>query len=89
MAKTVDHLGRLDILVNNAAQQHMRDRLAMVWPKQLQQVFATNIYSNFYLAKVRQPCGPLLRDVRRCGAPAISLDSPTDHRSASHCLFIS
>ena len=51
--KTIETFGRLDILVNNAAEQHMKgDRGPLDIPqKQLQQTFQTNIFGYFYMAK--------------------------------------
>jgi NAD(P)-dependent dehydrogenase (short-subunit alcohol dehydrogenase family) len=49
--KTVDALGRLDILVNNAAEQHPQDSLADISGEQLERTFRTNILSFFHMAK--------------------------------------
>jgi NAD(P)-dependent dehydrogenase (short-subunit alcohol dehydrogenase family) len=49
--KTVKEFGRLDILINNAAEQHeTRDPLE-IDSKQLEQTFRTNIFSMFYLTR--------------------------------------
>ena len=53
---TVLHeLGRLDILVNNAAQQHPQDSLEKITPTQLEQTFRTNIFSYFFMAQAALP----------------------------------
>jgi NAD(P)-dependent dehydrogenase (short-subunit alcohol dehydrogenase family) len=49
--KTVKELGRLDILVNNAAEQHEVDSVEELTEKQLDRTFRTNIYSFFFMAK--------------------------------------
>jgi NAD(P)-dependent dehydrogenase (short-subunit alcohol dehydrogenase family) len=49
--RTVDELGRLDVLVNNAAEQHHRESLDDVSPEGLERVFRTNIFSFFYMTK--------------------------------------
>ena len=49
--KTVRELGRLDILVNNAAEQHPQDSIEKISAKQLERTFRTNIFSMFYLTK--------------------------------------
>jgi NAD(P)-dependent dehydrogenase (short-subunit alcohol dehydrogenase family) len=49
--KTVQQLGRLDILVNNAAEQHPADDIQKISAKQLDRTFRTNIYSYFYFVK--------------------------------------
>jgi NAD(P)-dependent dehydrogenase (short-subunit alcohol dehydrogenase family) len=51
VARTVKELGRLDILVNNAAEQHPRESIEQVDREQLERTFRTNIFSMFYLTK--------------------------------------
>jgi NAD(P)-dependent dehydrogenase (short-subunit alcohol dehydrogenase family) len=48
--KTVNTLGRLNILVNNAGMQVPQKDLRMITPEQLQTTFATNIFPYFYFA---------------------------------------
>ncbi len=43
--------GRLDILVNNAAEQHPQDGLEHISNEQLERTFRTNIFSMFYLTR--------------------------------------
>lgn len=52
---TVDQLGKLDILVNNAAEQHPKDSLEDISAEQLEQTFRTNVYSMFYMTKAALP----------------------------------
>ncbi len=49
--RTVAELGRLDILVNNAAEQHKADSITEIGAEQLERTFRTNIFSQFYLTK--------------------------------------
>jgi NAD(P)-dependent dehydrogenase (short-subunit alcohol dehydrogenase family) len=49
--RTVKEFGRLDILVNNAAEQHEVASLEELTEKQLTRTFRTNIYSYFFMAK--------------------------------------
>lgn len=51
--RTIERLGRLDVLVNNAAEQHMKgERGPLDIPQaQLQQTFQTNIFGYFYMTK--------------------------------------
>lgn len=49
--KTVKQLGRLDIVVNNAAEQHPKDSLEAITEEQLVRTFRTNIFSYFFIAK--------------------------------------
>lgn len=53
--RTVEELGRLDILVNNAAEQHPQKSLEDITAEQLEATFRTNIFSFFYLTKASQP----------------------------------
>jgi NAD(P)-dependent dehydrogenase (short-subunit alcohol dehydrogenase family) len=53
--KTVDDLGHLDILVNNAAEQHPQEKLSDISAEQLERTFKTNIFSFFYMAKAALP----------------------------------
>ena len=53
--QTVDKLGKLDILVNNAAFQQHRKGLEEVSEEQWDQTFKTNIYAYFYMAKAALP----------------------------------
>lgn len=53
--KTLRKFGRLDILVNNAAEQHQANTLADVSDAQLERVFRTNVFSAFYLTKEALP----------------------------------
>lgn len=53
--QTVDEMGQLDILVNNAAEQHPQDSIADISAEQLERTFRTNIFSMFYLSKAALP----------------------------------
>jgi NAD(P)-dependent dehydrogenase (short-subunit alcohol dehydrogenase family) len=46
---------RLDILVNNAAEQHVGDGLESITAEQLEKTFRTNLFGYFYLAKAALP----------------------------------
>lgn len=47
----VRHFGRLDILVNNAAEQHPQDQPEEITAQQLEQTFRTNVYGYFFMAQ--------------------------------------
>lgn len=52
---TVDRFGRLDILVNNAAEQHETHDLAHISGAQIERTFRTNVFSQFFLVKAALP----------------------------------
>jgi NAD(P)-dependent dehydrogenase (short-subunit alcohol dehydrogenase family) len=49
--KTVKEFGRIDILVNNAAEQHETKDFREIDAKQIERTFRTNIFSFFFMAK--------------------------------------
>lgn len=49
--QAVDEFGKLDILVNNAAEQHPQESIEDISAEQLERTFRTNIFSMFYLTK--------------------------------------
>lgn len=77
--KTSREFGRLDILVNNAAEQHPTDSILKVTRKQLQRTFETSIFAMFYLAKAA------LKHLPKGGA-IINTASVTAYRGSPHLL---
>ncbi|WP_409294768.1 SDR family oxidoreductase [Peribacillus sp. SCS-26] len=53
--QTIDEFGSLDILVNNAAEQHPQESLLDITKDQLEKTFRTNIFSMFHLTKAALP----------------------------------
>lgn len=53
--ETVATFGRIDCLVNNAGEQHVRDSVLEIGDEQLERTFRTNIFSMFYLTKAALP----------------------------------
>jgi NAD(P)-dependent dehydrogenase (short-subunit alcohol dehydrogenase family) len=53
--QTVRELGSLDILVNNAAEQHPQRSISDISAEQLERTFRTNIFGMFYLVKAALP----------------------------------
>lgn len=49
--QTVKELGKLDCLVNNAAEQHPQESIKKITKEQLERTFRTNIFAMFYLVK--------------------------------------
>ncbi|KQX56880.1 NAD(P)-dependent oxidoreductase [Paenibacillus sp. Root444D2] len=55
MEQTIKQFGKLDILVNNAAEQHVQDGLEYITSEQMEKTFRTNFFSIFYLTKIALP----------------------------------
>jgi NAD(P)-dependent dehydrogenase (short-subunit alcohol dehydrogenase family) len=53
--RTIEELGRLDILVNNAAFQMTHDRIEDFSTGELERTFRTNVYAMFWLCKAALP----------------------------------
>ena len=53
--RTVEQFGKLDILVNNAAEQHPKSSLEEITAEQLERTFRTNIFAYFFLTKAALP----------------------------------
>lgn len=77
--QTVDELGKLDILVNNAAEQHEQADLKDIAKDQLQRTFQTNIFSMFYMTKAA------LEHLKE-GSSIINTTSVTSYRGSEHLM---
>jgi NAD(P)-dependent dehydrogenase (short-subunit alcohol dehydrogenase family) len=53
--KTLEQWGKIDLLVNNAAEQHPQESIVNISSEQLLKTFKTNIFSHFYLTKAALP----------------------------------
>lgn len=51
VAATVREFGRLDILINNAGEQHPQERIEDITEEQLERTFRTNVYAYFFMVK--------------------------------------
>jgi NAD(P)-dependent dehydrogenase (short-subunit alcohol dehydrogenase family) len=76
---TVLELGRLDILVNNAAEQHPQDDIAKITSAQLERTFRTNMFSFFSMTTASLP------HIRE-GSAIINTSSVTAYRGSAHLL---
>jgi NAD(P)-dependent dehydrogenase (short-subunit alcohol dehydrogenase family) len=76
---TVREFGRLDVLVNNAAEQHPQESLDQITSEQLERTFRTNIFSFFYMTKAALSHLPE-------GSAIINTTSVTAYRGSAHLL---
>lgn len=53
--KTIAEFGKIDILVNNSAEQHPQNSLLDISKEQLERTFKTNFYGMFFLTKAVLP----------------------------------
>lgn len=53
--QTVSELGHLDILINNAAEQHPQQSITDITAEQLERTFRTNIFGMFFMTKAALP----------------------------------
>lgn len=73
VAQTIDSFGRLDVLVNNAGEQHAQEKLEDVSEEQMEATFRTNILGQVFMT---QAALPHLKE----GASIICVTSVTAYR---------
>jgi NAD(P)-dependent dehydrogenase (short-subunit alcohol dehydrogenase family) len=76
---TVRRLGRLDVLVNNAAEQHPQKSLEDISPRQLERTFRTNVFGMFHLSTAALP-------ELRAGSAIVNTTSVTAYRGSPTLL---
>jgi NAD(P)-dependent dehydrogenase (short-subunit alcohol dehydrogenase family) len=77
--KTINEFGKLDILINNAAEQHPTENFEEISAEQLERTFRTNIFSYFYMTKAA------LQHLKE-GSTIINTTSVTAYRGSSHLI---
>src|SRR5699024_5732578 len=55
MDQVINELGKIDILINNAAEQHYQNSIEDITNGQLEKTFRTNVFSQFYMIKAAMP----------------------------------
>ena len=79
VAKALDSFGRIDVLVNNAAEQHVQQKLEDVSSEQLERTFRTNFFGMFNLTR---EVLPHLKE----GAAIVNTTSVTAYRGSPHLV---
>ncbi|XSG76584.1 SDR family oxidoreductase [Herpetosiphon llansteffanensis] len=77
--QTVAKFGQLDILINNAAEQHPQESITDISAEQLERTFRTNIFAMFYLTKAALP-------QLKKGSSIINTTSVTAYRGSPQLL---
>ncbi|PVE22133.1 NAD(P)-dependent oxidoreductase [Microvirga sp. KLBC 81] len=77
--QVIQRFSRLDILINNAAEQHPKGEIAEITPEQIDRTFRTNIFGYFYMVQAAMPH-------LKKGATIINTTSVTAYRGSSELL---
>jgi NAD(P)-dependent dehydrogenase (short-subunit alcohol dehydrogenase family) len=77
--QVVDRFGGIDVLVNNAAEQHPREEITEISREQLERTFRTNIFGYFYMTQSALP------HMRESGA-IVNTTSVTAYRGSRQLL---
>jgi len=77
--QVIQRFGKLDVLVNNAAEQHPKKEIEEITPEQIDRTFRTNIFGYFYMVQAAMPH-------LKKGAAIINTTSVTAYRGSGDLL---
>lgn len=77
--QTVKEFGKIDVLVNNAAEQHPQGSIEKITEEQLERTFRTNIFSFFFMTKAA------IKHLKK-GAAIVNTTSVTAYKGSAHLL---
>ncbi len=77
--RTLDRFGKLDILVNNAAEQHESKAFAEIDEEQVAGTFRTNIFGYIFMTQAALPH-------MKAGAAIVNTTSVTAYRGSAHLV---
>jgi NAD(P)-dependent dehydrogenase (short-subunit alcohol dehydrogenase family) len=74
--QVIDRFGRVDVLINNAAEQHPKRDLTDIAPEQLEATFRTNIFGYFFMTQAALPHLEKGAAIVNCGSVTAYRGSP-------------
>jgi NAD(P)-dependent dehydrogenase (short-subunit alcohol dehydrogenase family) len=77
--QVIQRFGKLDVLVNNAAEQHPQKDIGEITPDQIERTFRTNIFGYFYMVQAAKPH-------LKKGAAIVNTTSVTAYRGSGDLL---
>ncbi|WP_172122374.1 MULTISPECIES: SDR family oxidoreductase [unclassified Devosia] len=79
VGKVIEEFGKIDVLVNNAAEQHPQDEITDISEEQLEKTFRTNIFGYFFMTQAAMPH-------LQSGASIVNTTSVTAYRGSPELL---
>ncbi|MBO1907309.1 SDR family oxidoreductase [Microvirga sp. 3-52] len=77
--QVIQRFGKLDVLVNNAAEQHPKKDIGEITPDQIERTFRTNIFGYIYMVQAAKPH-------LKKGAAIVNTTSVTAYRGSGDLL---